>query len=124
MYRKFKFGLPLQLLLMVSLVVAIGGFIPQNFVAISYAISLSLKEILFHQTHEAIRAHVLLCFMALMMSKFLEIKTGLSIRRIRDIIWNVHEAHIVDKLTKKAITLQTNMEDFNGTPLAEILLSH
>lgn len=79
---------------------------------------------IFHQTHEAIRAHVLLCFMALMMSKFLEIKTGLSIRRIRDIIWNVHEAHIVDKLTKKAITLQTNMEDFNGTPLAEILLSH
>src|SRR5690606_23441612 len=75
---------------------------------------------IFHQTHEAIRAHVLLCFMALMMSKFLEIKAGLSTRRIRDILWNVHEAHIVDKLTKKAITLQTNMEDFNGTPLAKI----
>jgi len=79
---------------------------------------------IFHQTHAAIRAHVLLCFMALMMSKFLEIKTGLSVRRIRDILWNVHEAQIVDSLTKKTITLQSNMEDFNETPLAKILLSH
>ena len=47
---------------------------------------------IFHYTHDAIKAHVLLCFMALMVGKFLEIKTGLSLRRVRDILWNVHEA--------------------------------
>lgn len=54
---------------------------------------------IFHYDHDAIKAHVLLCFMALMMGKFLEIKTGLSIQRVRDIIFSVHEAHIEDTLT-------------------------
>ncbi len=79
---------------------------------------------IFHQTHESIKAHVLLCFMALMMGKFLEIKTGLSLQRIRDILWNVHEAHIIDTLTKKKITLQTNLDIFKKTSLAKVLLSH
>jgi transposase len=39
-----------------------------------------LQRPIFHQTHQDIKAHVLLCFMALMMSKFLEIKTGLFIK--------------------------------------------
>ncbi|MBX3708317.1 MAG: transposase [Gammaproteobacteria bacterium] len=30
----------------------------------------------FHYEHDVIKAHVLLCFMVLIMSKFLEIKTG------------------------------------------------
>lgn len=79
---------------------------------------------IFHYTHDAIKAHVLLCFMALMMGKFLEIKTGLSLRRIRDILWNVHEAHIKDTLTGKCITLQSNLEDFNKSKLSKVILSH
>lgn len=62
--------------------------------------------------------------MALMMGKFLEIKTGLSLNRIRDILWNVYEAHIIDTLTKKTITLQTNLDVFKKTSLAKVLLSH
>src|SRR6185503_15898575 len=54
---------------------------------------------IFHYVHDAIKAHVLLCFMGLMMGKFLEIKTGLSLRKIRDILWNVQEANITDSLT-------------------------
>lgn len=79
---------------------------------------------IFHYTHEAIKAHVLLCFMALMIGKFLEIKTNLSLRRIRDILWNVHEAHIEDTLTGKHITLQSNLEDFKKSKLSTIVLSH
>lgn len=79
---------------------------------------------IFHHTHEAIKAHVLVCFMALMMSKFLEITAGLSISRIKDLLWNVHEVHIIDNITKKTITLQTNLEDFKTSPLAKVLLSH
>lgn len=79
---------------------------------------------IFHHSHDAIKAHVLLCFMSLMMGKFLEIKTDLSLRRIRDILWNVHEAHIEDTLTGKRITLQGNLEDFNKSKLAKVILSH
>lgn len=79
---------------------------------------------IFHYVHDAIKSHVLLCFMGLMMGKFLEIKTGLSLRKIRDILWNVQEANIIDSLTGKSITLQTNIKDFNESKLAEILKPH
>ena len=79
---------------------------------------------IFHHAHDAIKAHVLLCFMGLMMGKFLEIKTGLSLQRVRDILWNVHEAHIKDTLTGKCITLQTNLADFTKSKLAQILRPH
>lgn len=79
---------------------------------------------IFHYAHDAIRAHVLLCFMGLMMGKFLEIKTGLSLRRVRDILWNVQEAHIKDALTRKCIVLQTDIKDFNESNLAQVLKPH
>lgn len=79
---------------------------------------------IFHYVHDAIRSHVLICFMALMMGKFLEIKTGLSLRKVRDILWNVQEAHIKDALTGKSIVLQTNMKDFNESKLAQLLKPH
>jgi len=79
---------------------------------------------IFHYTHDAIKAHILLCFMGLMMGKFLEIKTGLSLKRTRDILWNVHEAHIKDDLTGKNIILQTNLIEFNESKLAQVLKPH
>ena len=79
---------------------------------------------IFHYMHDAIRAHILICFMALMKGKFLEIKTGLSLRRVRDILWNVQEVHIKDGLTGKCIILQTNMKDFNESKLAQVLKPH
>lgn len=79
---------------------------------------------IFHYTHDAIKAHLLLCFMALMMGKFMEIKTGLSLQRIRDILWNVHEAHIKDTLTGKQITLQTNLHDYQKSGLENLLSPH
>jgi len=81
-------------------------------------------RLIFHYVHDAIRAHVLLCFIGLMMGKFLEIKTGLSLRTVRDILWNVQEAHIKDALTGKCIILQTNIKDFNESKLAQVLKPH
>lgn len=78
---------------------------------------------IFHHTHDAVRAHVLLCFMALMIGKFLEIKTGLSLRRIRDILWDVKEAYIKDSLTGRQMILQGNLEGFNSSSLSKINLS-
>ena len=79
---------------------------------------------IFHYSHDAVKAHVLICFMALMMGKFLEIKTGLSLRRIRDILWNVHEAHIEDSLTGEKITLRTNLDEYQNSGLQNILKPH
>ncbi len=79
---------------------------------------------IFHYMHDAIKAHVLVCFMALMMGRFLEIKTGLSLRRVRDILWNVQEAHIKDALTGKCIILQTNMKAYNESKIAQVLKPH
>jgi transposase len=79
---------------------------------------------IFHYSHGAIKSHVLLCFMALMIGKFLEIKTGLSLRHIRDILWDVHEVCIKDALTGKQITLQSNLEKFNRSKLSKVILSH
>lgn len=79
---------------------------------------------IFHYTHDAIKSHVLLCFVALVIGKFLELKTGLSLRRIRDILWNVHEVNIEDSLTGKRITLQSNLEEFKKSALYKVDLSH
>ena len=49
---------------------------------------------IFHHIELTIKAHMLICFMALMMGKYLEIKTGMSLKRIRDALWRVHEAHL------------------------------
>lgn len=79
---------------------------------------------IFHWTQQAIQAHILLCFMALMMGKFLEIKTGLSLQRIRDILWNVHEVHIEDKLTGQQVTLRTNLSEYQQSGLDNLLKPH
>jgi transposase len=53
------------------------------------------------RTDGAIQSHVLVCFMALMMGKYLEIKTGASIKQIRKQLWKVHEANLLNEITGK-----------------------
>ena len=55
---------------------------------------------------------------------FWELKTSLSISRIRGILWDVHEAHIEDTFTEKHITFQSNLENFNKSKLSQVVLSH
>ena len=56
---------------------------------------------IFHYKEDAIRAHVLICFVALIIEKYLELSTNLSLEKIRDLIWDITETHIQDKLTRK-----------------------
>lgn len=78
---------------------------------------------IFHRTQEAIRAHMLICFMALMMGKYLEIKTGLSLRKIRKELWQVHEAHIRDEQTGEVYMMQMDTGEFAGSKLSKLLES-
>jgi transposase len=76
---------------------------------------------IFHRKEEAIRAHVLLCFVSLMISKYLEIITNLSLKRIRDLIWDVSEVHIEDKLTGEIFILRTPTKNVMQSPLASLV---
>ena len=76
---------------------------------------------IFHYKEDAIRAHVLICFAALIIEKYLELSTRLSLVKIRDLIWNVTETHIQDKLTKKVFVFSSPMKDIMDSPLAELV---
>lgn len=77
---------------------------------------------IFHYKEDAIRAHVLICFVALIMEKYLELSTNLSIRKIRDLIWDITETHIQDKLTKKVFVFYSPTIDIMNSPLAEMVM--
>ena len=78
-----------------------------------------LPKLIEHQ--EAIKAHVLICFMALMVGKYLEIKTEQSLRQVRNQLWKVHEAHLRDDRTGKVHILRTNTADWANTALGKLL---
>jgi transposase len=75
---------------------------------------------IFHHTQDAIRAHLLLCFMALMMGKYLELKTGSSLRKIRDELWQVQEAHVKNDITNEIHILRTELSPKLQTLLPKI----
>jgi transposase len=53
----------------------------------------------FHHVEESIRAHLLICFLALTMSRYMEIKTGLSIQRIVELLRSMGEGIVKDTAT-------------------------
>jgi len=78
---------------------------------------------IFHHTQEAIKAHVLICFVALMMGKYLEIKTGMSLKRIRDELWKIHEAHIRDERTGEIHVMRMDIRNSANKSLIDLLES-
>lgn len=66
---------------------------------------------IYHRNEVAIKSHVLICFMALMMGKYLELKTGMSLKRIRKTLWRVHEAHLRDERTGKVYIKRTGINN-------------
>ncbi len=55
------------------------------------------------------------------MQKYLELKTNLSLQKIRDLIWGITETHIQDKLTKKEFIFASPTRDIANSNLAELL---
>ena len=76
---------------------------------------------IFHRTEDAIRSHVLLCFMALMMGKYLEIKTGASIKQVRKQLWMIHEAQLLDEVTGKTHIMRMDAQQTGNPLLIELL---
>ena len=76
---------------------------------------------IFHQKEDAIKAHVLICFIALISEKYLELTTKLSLREIRFMVWNLTETHIQDRLTKETFVFQSPTKEIMKSPLAALL---
>lgn len=76
---------------------------------------------IFHRKAEAVRAHVLLCFAALMMGRYLEISTGMSLRKVRDLLWSIEEAHLEDTITHEVHQLRMPLDTVLESPLGALV---
>jgi transposase len=54
---------------------------------------------IYHQKEDAIKSHILICFLALVIEKYLELTTQMTLRNIRLLVWNITDSHIRDTLT-------------------------
>jgi transposase len=75
----------------------------------------------FHRREDSIRSHVLICFTALIVEKYLELTTKLSLRDIRSLIWNITDVHIQDNLTKEIFVFQSPTQDILDSTLAPLI---
>lgn len=76
---------------------------------------------IFHRQEHAIRSHVLICFTALIIQKYLETKTGMSLRRIRDELMAITEAQVLDKHTNKVHVIRPSTDLIMKTPLGSLI---
>jgi transposase len=76
---------------------------------------------IFHQKQDAIKAHVLICFVALIVEKYLELTTKLSLREIRFLVWDITETHIQDNLTKENFTFRSPIKSIMKSPLEKLI---
>lgn len=73
---------------------------------------------IFHHKRESIETHILIVFVGLCIAKSIELKTGYSIKKVRDAIWRILDAELVDTLTNKKFTKRM---DTAGNEMAELL---
>jgi hypothetical protein len=76
---------------------------------------------IYHHKEEAIRSHVLICFVALMVEKYLELTTKTTIRNIRTLLWSITETHIRDTLTKETFKFTSPTAEIANSSLAPLL---
>jgi hypothetical protein len=79
---------------------------------------------IFHFKDEPIKLHILICFLALTISKHIEIKTGLSIRRFITETKKVTDAKMQNKLTQKEVIVKGKVTKKLEELLAKIDLLH
>ncbi|MZQ49775.1 MAG: hypothetical protein GT598_12320 [Bacteroidales bacterium] len=76
---------------------------------------------IFHHKEEAIKSHILICFLALINEKYLELTTRMSLRNIRLLVWNIIESHIRDSVTGDTFKFISPTTELLQSPLAPLL---
>lgn len=70
-----------------------------------------LARPIFHHKQESIEAHILIVFVSLCISKSLELLTGISIKKIRDMIFAIQDIEFVDSITNKKFLKRMDMPE-------------
>jgi transposase len=78
----------------------------------------------FHFKKEPIQLHLLICFMALVVSKLIELKTGLSIRRFIDESKKVVDGQILNHLTNKLVLVNAEPADKMKRIISKLFTQH
>jgi len=73
---------------------------------------------IFHFKEQPIKLHILICFMALVISKHIELKTGISIRKFIDESRKIVDGEILNQITDKIVTINAKQ-----TPKMKELIS-
>jgi transposase len=79
---------------------------------------------IFHFKQEPIQLHMLICFMALALSKHIEITSGLSIRAFLTHCMKISDARLMNNISKKELRLRTEIPDNLNQIIAQILKPH
>ncbi|MBU1935463.1 IS1634 family transposase [Patescibacteria group bacterium] len=79
---------------------------------------------IFHFKEQTIQAHILICFMALAVCKYMEIKTAKSTRQIVRILRSVTDARIKNTLTGEEITMRSEITAETKEILSKFGLSY
>lgn len=76
---------------------------------------------IYHQKEDAIRSHVLICFAALIIEKYLQLSTKLSLRNIRLLVWSITESHIRDTVSKETFKFISPTSEIMNSQLAPLI---
>ncbi len=79
---------------------------------------------IFHFKEDAIRVHMLICFMALAISKYMEIKTDKSLEQIIRSLKKVTDARLLNTLTNEELVMRTEISDEVKNILEKLHLSY
>ena len=95
-------------------------------VELAFRIAKSDLEIrpIYHFKRETIEVHILICFVALTICKYMEIKTDISTRQIIKILKSVTDARIKNMLTGEEITMRSELSAEIKTILLRLGLSY
>lgn len=79
---------------------------------------------IFHFKEQPIQLHILICFMALVISKHIEISTSLSIRAFLDQCKKITDARLVNNINKKELIMRVHVPEDLTQLLAKIIAPH
>jgi transposase len=79
------------------------------------------SRLIYHQKEDAIRYYVHICFVALMIEKYLELTTKLSLREIRFTVWNITEKLIQDMFTKEIFVFRPPTKQIMKSPSVDLI---
>lgn len=66
---------------------------------------------IYHFKRQTIEAHILICFMALAVCKYMELKTGRSIKKIVKLLKSITDARILSELTGEIIIMRKKLPE-------------